>query len=664
MQRHHSPCQEALDTVEQRTPAGSHQPRQHGWLPKSCSDWTAWNCEASINAALIECEGPGQGRSPEGGVQAQQFERQEELLESLAELTRTRPSDRSLAPDFRLQLQLLECSVQQHRLLRHVLEEQRRAAQRFESLHSHDVEGQRQLQQSIEELSLRFESRSPMQGSLMQQPGTPPRLAVESASLPSPSVVPSPCAVLEAAWKSGGEGGVAPSNSSQPKGLFPTARCLSWRTTSASSETSRSTFRRFVSSSQFDLLCGIIIVCNAVTIGISINQSIVWQIDHVGGSEALQPRYIKYADYGFILFYTIELLLKLSAFGCSFFKGESWKWNLFDLILVLVGVYDLVIDVLGEIRDINVTWMRLLRLVRMIKLLRVVRIMRFFRVLRMMVSSIAGSLMTLMWSILMLSLMMYVFGLTFLQIISGHLSETSEVSPALMDLINTYWSSVYQSIVTLFYVVTGGSDWEPLAQPVRAAGEGYFLLFIFYVSFTAIAVLNVLTGLYVDTANKISQADDETVGEELLRRKETIEFIKFFRGFRDEQKDDPRDYISLDILEHTFQSQQVQAFMRLTQLGPAELKRVFRALDCVLEGKVLLSEFVEGCVHTKSATVALDMIALTSETRKIADQQTRLVDTLEKRFSELNKAVSATGVSSEQLLNGVKSQYRGNAAVT
>merc|ERR1711874_391509 len=102
----------------------------------------------------------------------------------------------------------------------------------------------------------------------------------------------------------------------------------------------------------------------------------------------------------------------------------------------------------------------------------------------------------------MLGLIMYVFGLCFLQIITGHIADTAEgnLDKQTFLAIEEYWNSVPQAIVTLYFAVTGGADWEVLAAPIRDAGEFYFILFMFYIAFTAWAVLNVLTGLYVDTA--------------------------------------------------------------------------------------------------------------------------------------------------------------------
>merc|ERR1719399_1592961 len=137
---------------------------------------------------------------------------------------------------------------------------------------------------------------------------------------------------------------------------------------------------------------------------------------------------------------------------------------------------------------------------------------------------------TLFWSILMMAIMMYMFGLCFLQAVSGYVEDNHGVIPEeIHEGIKSYYSSVPQSAITLYMAVTGGADWEPLAAPVRATGPIFYSLFLFYIAFAAFAVLNVLTGMFVDTAMKVADQDDECVQAEMADRPEVEAFRKFCR---------------------------------------------------------------------------------------------------------------------------------------
>jgi len=407
---------------------------------------------------------------------------------------------------------------------------------------------------------------------------------------------------------------------------------------------------KLVASPYFDGLSAAIITLNAATIGISTNLSVAWAIENVGSPELQESPLIRNANLFYILFYICELTLKFLVFGPQMFILPGWGWNVFDLSLVVVGVYDLVSEVLDIKGGASVTWLRLLRFLRMVKMLRMVRVMRFFKVLRNLCASIAGSMMTLFWSVLMLTLVMYIFGLCFLQGINGFLTETDSVEEETMEGITLYWCSIEVALVTLYMAVTGGADWEPLAEPVKEAGVGYFGLFLFYIAFTAFAVLNVLTGMFVDTAMKVAQSDDESVGLELYNRVEIDEF----RQWAEKEMGEPLTEgthlpLTWSVLVQQKDSKVVKNLMNILEIQFEDCYRVFRLLDTDSVGEVDLEEFIRGCIHGREASSALDMINLTSEAKLSGHRQTVMMQYLQDRFDELHCQLGLTSTGTEPL---------------
>merc|ERR550532_3897702 len=148
----------------------------------------------------------------------------------------------------------------------------------------------------------------------------------------------------------------------------------------------------------------------------------------------------------------------------------------------------------------------------MMKMLRIVRVIRFFQELRMMLRSIIGSMKVLFWSMVMLSLVMYTFGLAFLQATTAHLQDNG--GQAEPDLFK-YWGSLGSCCVTLYMAVTGGADWAPLAEPLSQVGILYHYLFLFYIALLTFAILNILTGIFAKAAMDVRQQDQENVLQEL-----------------------------------------------------------------------------------------------------------------------------------------------------
>jgi len=253
--------------------------------------------------------------------------------------------------------------------------------------------------------------------------------------------------------------------------------------------------------------------------------------------------------------------------------------------------------------------------------------------------------MTLFWSILMISIMMYMFGLCFLQAVTLYLNENvrEDVDEQTYEDIKYFWSGVLQSMMTLFWAVTGGADWEPLAKPIGQADSFFYGLFFFYIAFAAFAVLNVLTGMFVDTAMKVAQQDEENVVEELINRPEVVEFK---RHVQETLTDVPPKFITKEFVHESADDGVVMKFQKALEINHDDCNRVFAMMDSDHKGMVDIDEFVKGCCHCQGSVSGLDMIFLMTEVKHISKQFFMSMDYIEDRFNELWTTVSAGEKSS------------------
>merc|ERR1719191_1059782 len=60
---------------------------------------------------------------------------------------------------------------------------------------------------------------------------------------------------------------------------------------------------------------------------------------------------------------------------------------------------------------------------------------------------------------------------------------------------------------SLTLAISNGTDWKQLSEPLGMIHWGFELLFIFYVLFVIIGVLNVLTSVFVERAREQSRLD-------------------------------------------------------------------------------------------------------------------------------------------------------------
>merc|ERR1712032_553103 len=116
----------------------------------------------------------------------------------------------------------------------------------------------------------------------------------------------------------------------------------------------------------------------------------------------------------------------------GYFKAENRNWNLFDALLVLASVVEIVVlnmhdaDSLEDTKSIS----SILKIVKMFRIVRVFRVFRFFRELSLMALLIGDSMKSLMWALLLLLLIIYVFSIGFTIQAQDYMLAAAQTSPS------------------------------------------------------------------------------------------------------------------------------------------------------------------------------------------------------------------------------------------
>jgi hypothetical protein len=184
--------------------------------------------------------------------------------------------------------------------------------------------------------------------------------------------------------------------------------------------------------------------------------------------------------------------------------------------------------------------------------------------------------------------------------------------------------------------VTGGADWEVLASPIKATGVMYYVLFIFYIAFAAFAVLNVLTGMFVDTAMKVSEKDDADVAKEQedSTLKEQEEMKCFFEGLP-ENSEGCTSRLTMSMLQRNEEAPAVVKFFQKIELTVFEGEQIYKMLHTGDEPDVDIQEFIDCCVQGKSSIQDIHMVTLMSETKRFAKHFAMSMEYMEERFNEV-----------------------------
>jgi len=384
----------------------------------------------------------------------------------------------------------------------------------------------------------------------------------------------------------------------------------------------------------FEWLCiSVILVHAGVTIVLT-----DWEVAHLGEEK---PDFHTELEWAFVSFYTMELFLKFSVHRIHFFCNEDARWNIFDLVLVTIGLADLVLLGQGTGSGMNLSVMRSLRVVKMAKMLRMLRVMNFFRDLRLLLNSMLGSFSSFFWCVLMLIFLLNLFGLVFVQGVVTHLGNTIQGSPSPeQEELLEQFSSVMDTMLVLFMATMGGSDWGEVYHLLSVIGGAYALLFIFYISFFHFSIFNVLTGIFVEKAMKLAQPDRETMIVE-RRKQEVLEAQELWELF-DAMDTNDSGLINLEEFRDFVMHPTFRRYLGLLDIDVKDAQRFYEMLAHIngsADAQVDIGSLVEGCMRLKGQATSIDLHTLMWEMRGLSrftcdsfgDLQTR-VKALESRL--------------------------------
>lgn len=389
---------------------------------------------------------------------------------------------------------------------------------------------------------------------------------------------------------------------------------------------------KLVDSRWFECFCGLVIACNcAVTV-------------HTTNYEAQSLKedksvVMKLLNIGFVAFYALELVMKLRVHRLYFFCNAEMGWNLFDLVLVCMAVCDKFVAAVETSDSVSISHMRTMRIVRLAKILRMVRMMRFFQELRLMLNSLVGSMVSLFWSIVMLSLVFLVFALIFVQGATITLmDDNGDLTADDRQLLISRLGSMEKGILALYQTTTGGEDWNLFYRSIQHTGELNCTLFLFFVAFAQFALLNILTGIYVENAMKLAQPDREKLA--VSRRKAEITEAGELRRLFKSMDVSKKGCISEEQFMRQLNNANFKARLSLLGLDIKDAELFFKIIASNFDHhEVAIEAFVSGAMRLKGNASALDLQTLTFGTKLIHANQIQFHKDVDKRLEELTRAL-------------------------
>ena len=224
---------------------------------------------------------------------------------------------------------------------------------------------------------------------------------------------------------------------------------------------------KIANSIRFQSFIMVVIVANAVTLGL--------------GTYDFSPRVLDLLtvlDEVFLGIFTIELAIRIAAYGRrpqDFFKDG---WNVFDFIVIGLAFTP-------GIRD-NVTLLRLARL------LRVARLVTVMPDLRILIRAMVGSIPPIASLAMLTVLLMYIYGM--IGWILFHEGDPEQ------------WGNIGQAMLSLFQILTL-ENWPQFLDAGQAIHPASWIFFVSYVLLASFLVINILIAIIINSVEEVHEAE-------------------------------------------------------------------------------------------------------------------------------------------------------------
>eukprot|EP00441_Pelagodinium_beii_P037750 CAMPEP_0197633126 /NCGR_PEP_ID=MMETSP1338-20131121/9551_1 /TAXON_ID=43686 ORGANISM="Pelagodinium beii, Strain RCC1491" /NCGR_SAMPLE_ID=MMETSP1338 /ASSEMBLY_ACC=CAM_ASM_000754 /LENGTH=627 /DNA_ID=CAMNT_0043204719 /DNA_START=83 /DNA_END=1963 /DNA_ORIENTATION=- len=177
--------------------------------------------------------------------------------------------------------------------------------------------------------------------------------------------------------------------------------------------------------------------------------------------------------------------------------GETW---ILTIILVASGET-------GESAGGGGGIFRLARLMRLSRMARMIRLLRAFPELLIMIKGMAAAMRSVMFTLILLFVFIYVFGIGFRQL-------TADTAVGAM-----YFNGVFRSMHTLLLDGTLMDNLGGVVEMLGKEGDGIVFVFIWYlfVLMSALTVMNMLIGVLCEIVSAVSASERETIAVAAVR---------------------------------------------------------------------------------------------------------------------------------------------------
>lgn len=236
----------------------------------------------------------------------------------------------------------------------------------------------------------------------------------------------------------------------------------------------------------------------------------------------------------------------------------------------------------------------------------------------MLVASISSAMQSLGWVVVMIALQTFMFSLCITQYITDHkiLESTEKMKQEQWELEH-YFGTVGRSMLSLYEVISEGLHWSKLMEPVDEYCSGWaWIMFVMYSGFAVLILMNVITGVFTNTAIMSAEAERKQVLASMATA-----------CFADLQEDGSSMISEADFTDNLHEPR-MQELLSYMEVAPADAVRLYELLT---EGKskhLSADELVSGCLHLNVHAKSLDVALLRHEFRQVSHRAAKQLQSI------------------------------------
>ncbi|CAK9060288.1 Uncharacterized protein SCF082_LOCUS31783, partial [Durusdinium trenchii] len=204
------------------------------------------------------------------------------------------------------------------------------------------------------------------------------------------------------------------------------------------------------------------------------------------------------------------------------------------------------------------------------------------------------------------------------------------------DAAKRYFGSLSLSMLSLFMSIAGGVSWEEVLVPLQKINTIWVFAFLFYVAFTYFAVLNVVTGVFCQSAIESASNDHAMVVQSMLDNK-AAHLNKIKNLFSEFGTDG--GVLTLGTFEEKINNPAVREYFEALGLDVWDAWSFFKLLDDDGGGSVEIEEFFMGCLRFRGPARSMDLGRVIQDQKWLINNQGRVQNFIEEEFNSLRSQI-------------------------